>query len=105
MEGFQISFFTVQGRRYQHMSLAEWLIYTARELGIRGSTIISASEGYGHDKSIHSAHFFELADQPQVVIMVANEIEMQQLFDLLAKEKINIFYVKTPVEFGVTGED
>ncbi len=105
MIGYQISFFTVQGRRHQHMSLAEWLIYSARELGIRGATIIAASEGYGHDKSIHSAHFFELADQPQVVIMVASEDEMHKIFELLTQENIKLFYVKTPVEFGVTGED
>lgn len=104
MKGYQITFFTQQDRRHGHTPLAEWLMLAARDLGIRGATIIAASEGYGHHRRIHSAHFFELADQPQEVVMALNEEEANQLFALLEKEGVHCFYVKSPVEFGVLGE-
>ncbi len=50
----------------------------ARKLGIGGATLFVASEGFGHDRKLHSAH--------------------------LKQESINVFYVKTPIEFGMTGE-
>jgi PII-like signaling protein len=104
MKGFQITFFTQQNRRHHHKQLAEWLLLAARDLGIRGATILAASEGYGAHRRIHSAHFFELADQPQEVVMAVTEDEADRLFDFLRQEAVHVFYVKTPVEFGVLGE-
>ena len=77
---------------------------TGRSLGINGITMLVGAEGVGHDGRIHSAHFFELADQPQEVVMALNEEEANQLFALLEKEGVHCFYVKSPVEFGVLGE-
>ena len=104
MKGYQITFFTQQNRRHRHKSLAEWLMFAARDLGIRGATILAASEGFGAHRRIHSAHFFELADQPQEVLMAVSEDEAERLFAFLETEKVHVFYVKTPVEFGVIGE-
>ena len=104
MKGFQITFFTQQDRRHQHKPMAEWLMLAARELGVRGATIVAGSEGYGKHRRIHSAHFFELADQPQEIVMAVSEEESERLFDLLRSEGVHLFYVKAPVEFGVLGE-
>ena len=104
MNGFQITFFTQQDRRHHHKPMAEWLLLAARDLGLRGATVVAASEGYGKHRRIHSAHFFELADQPQEVVMAVSEEESQRLFEYLKKEGVHLFYAKTPVEFGVLGE-
>lgn len=104
MQGYQIKFFTQQDRRHKGKLLAEWLLLTARGLGIRGATIIPASEGFGRDRHIHAARFFELADQPQEVIMAVTAEEAENLFDVLKQEQVHVFYMKTPVEFGVLGE-
>ena len=104
MKGYQITFFTQQDRRHGHKPLAEWLMLAARNLGIRGATIVTASESFGHDRRIHSARFFELAEQPQEVVMAVSEEEAEQLFDHLVAERVQVFYVKSPVEFGVLGE-
>lgn len=103
MNGYQITFFTQQDRRHHHQPLAEWLMLAARGLGLRGATIVNASEGYGQHRRIHSAHFFELADQPQEVTLAVTEEESERLFALLEKEGVHLFYVKTAVEFGVIG--
>ena len=104
MNGYQISFFTQQDKRHGHTPLAEWLMLAARDMGIRGATIIAGSEGYGHHRRIHSANFFELADQPQEVIMTLTEDETNMFFAFLKEEGVHCFYVKSVVEFGVLGE-
>lgn len=104
MKGYQVTFFTQQNRHHGHTPLAEWLMLTARSLGIRGATILAAREGYGHHGRVHSAHFFELAEQPQEVVMAVSEEEAERLFDLLRDDGVHVFYAKTPTEFGVLGE-
>jgi len=104
MQGYQVTFFTQQNRRHKHIPLAEWLMITARDLGVRGATLFPASEGFGHHRRIHSAHFFDLADQPQEIVMAVTEDEALRLFEHLIAERIHVFYVKTPVEFGVLGQ-
>jgi len=103
MDGYQISFFTQQDRRHQGKPLAEWLIRLAKEMDLHGATLISASEGFGHHGRIHSAHFFELADQPVEVLMAVTADEAKRLFERLRTEGVQLFYVKTPVEFGTLG--
>lgn len=104
MNGFQITFFTQQNNKHKGHQLAEWLLDFARECGVQGGTIIAGSESYGKDGHFHSAHFFELADQPLAVIMAANQTATDRLFEGLKQEQISVFYVKTAVEFGSLGE-
>jgi PII-like signaling protein len=105
MHGYQITFFTQQDRRQEGRPLADWLVETARALGVRGATALAGSEGFGHSRRIHSARFFELADQPVEVTMVASVEETERLFAHLSQHGVHVFYARTPVEFGTTGED
>ena len=105
MNGFQVSFLTVQGHRHEGSPVAEWLLRLAMEMGLRGATIIPAAEGFGKHRRVHSAHFFELADQPVEVVMAVTEEEGQRLFARIEAEKVHLFYVKAPVEFGELGAD
>lgn len=82
----------------------EWMLRSAKELGIRGGTIVAASAGLEHQGKLHSAHFFELADQPQEVILAVTQQELDKLLELRAQQEGRIFYVKTPVEFGSVGK-
>jgi len=104
MKGYQVSFLTVQGHRHQGKPVSEWLMGIAMELGVRGATVIAGSEGFGKHRRIHSAHFFELTDQPVEVVMAVTEEEAAQLFERIAKERVHVFYVKAPVEFGALGD-
>ena len=103
MQGFQLTFFTQQDRRHGNLPLGEWLIQEARKLEVAGATLIAATEGFGHDRKLHSAHFFELTDQPIEIMLAISEQDAARLFDRLREEGINIFYIKTPIEFGMTG--
>lgn len=103
-QGFQVTFFTQQDRRIHGTPVGVWLLDSARELGIRGGTLLAASEGLGHKGKLHSAHFLELADQPQEVIFVVTQEELHRLMALLAEQEGRIFFVKMPVEFGAVGK-
>lgn len=103
--GFQITFFTQQSRRHKGKPLGDWLIHLAREMNLPGATLIAGGEGFGHDRRIHSAHFFELADQPVEVVMVLSEAQCEALCARLEAEGVRLFYVKMPVEFGVIGDE
>jgi len=105
MQGFQITFFTQQNRYHNDRPIAEWLLETAQAMGIGGATVLVAAEGFGRDRHLHSWRFFELAEQPVEVVMAVRADEEQRLFARLRSEKVRIFYVKTPVEFGTLGED
>ena len=102
MQGHQLTFFTQQDRKHGHLPLGEWLVQEARDLGMGGATLITASEGFGHSGRLHSANFFELADQPIEVTMALSESDTARFFQRLREEKINVFYIKTPIEFGMT---
>lgn len=104
MNGYQITFFTQQDKRQHGKPLADWLVHLAKEMGLPGATLIAGGEGFGHHRRIHSAHFFELADQPQEVQMAVSAEDADRLFVRLKAEGVHVFYVKSPVEFGILGE-
>ncbi|WDG57107.1 DUF190 domain-containing protein [Pseudomonas chlororaphis] len=105
MNGFLVIFFTQQNRRYHGKMLGDWLVDLANELGLRGATMSTAIEGFGHTGRLHSAHFFELADQPIEVRLALTEEESARLFERLEDEDIALFYIKTPIEFGILGKE
>lgn len=105
MTGYQLTFFTQQDRRHGHQPLAEWLMTLVQSMQIRGATLRTAQEGIDSHHKLHSAHFFELTDQPVEVTMVVSEEESEKLFALLnAEPGLHLFYAKTAVEFGTIGE-
>jgi len=103
--GFQLTFFTQRDRRHHGKSLAEWLLEEARAMGIGGATLIAANEGFGHHRHLHHARLIHFTDQPVEVVMAVTAEEADRLFAKLKAEKIEVFYSRTPVEFGTTGSD
>jgi len=103
MQGYLVIFITQQNRRYRGHMLGDWLVGLAKDLGLRGATLSTGIEGFGHTGKLHSAHFFELADQPTEVRMALTEEECERLFARLAQEDVALFYIKTPIELGFVG--
>lgn len=103
MQGYQLTFFTEQSRRHAHQPISEWLLKFAEHHGARGGTLMSGAEGFDHAGRFHSAHFFEMADQPLAITVSVDEAVCQRLLDALAEENIDLAYVKVPVEFGRVG--
>ncbi|GKS70104.1 hypothetical protein W03_21080 [Nitrosomonas sp. PY1] len=41
MQGYQLTFFTLQDRKHDGTPLGEWLLHEARRLGLNGATVDS----------------------------------------------------------------
>ena len=102
MDGYRLVFSTIRGRKHNNMQIHEWLIEKAKEIGMDGVTVIEALEGYGRNKNLHSATFFELIDEPIEIIMLADEKKCDKLFKIIKEENLSIFYSKSKTEFGLT---
>ncbi len=83
--------------------LAEWLLDTIRSLGLSGATLTAAEQGFGSHGSLHSAHFFELGDQPQQISVAASCADGDRLLQHLTQAGVKLFYVKSAVEYGQLG--
>ena len=104
MKGYMVVFFTQQNRRYQGKMLGDWIVDVAKEMGLRGATLCTGIEGFGHTGKLHSSHFFELADQPTEIRLAITEDEAERLFKRLDSEEISVFFTKTPIEMGTLGK-
>ncbi|MGE5616859.1 MAG: DUF190 domain-containing protein [Bacillota bacterium] len=104
MNGYQISFFTVQDHLHKGKPVGDWLVQLAKEMRLSGATLIGAAEGFGHHRKVHSIHFIELADQPIEIVMIVTAEECDRLMERLDREGVKLFYAKAAVEFGMTAE-
>ena len=103
-KGYQLTFYTEKNRRHGHQSVVECLLSIAKLVGIHGATVLAASEGVGHAGARHAARFFELADQPQLVIFALTEGEAEALLEAVRAGCLPVFYTRCPIEFGLIGE-
>jgi uncharacterized protein len=104
VQGYQLTFFTQQDRTHNQMWIGDWLIEEARRMSIEGATLFSATEGYGRERKLHLVGIYDLLDQPVVVTMAVHEASAERFLAHLKHEGVNIFYIKTPVEFGMTSD-
>lgn len=102
MNGYIVTFFTQQSRGKGDLTIARWLVDTAKKLGIRGATVLSGQEGFGHDGRYHSESMFDLEDRPMQVVLVVTAEECERMFEAVRQEGLSIFYTKTATEFGTT---
>ena len=53
---------------------------------------------------MHSAHFFELSDQPVQVQFALSAAQADSLLNYVNQQQLSLFYVKAPVAFGYVGQ-
>lgn len=104
MQGVCWKFFMGEAQRHGGDLLYEWLLEQAKGMGIAGGTAIRAIAGFGRHGRLHEEAFFELAgDLPVEVEFLISEPQAERLLALISAEKLQLFYVKMPAEYGVTG--
>ena len=101
MNGTCLTLYMHEFRKHKGLLLYEWLLEQAKRMGIHGGSAFRAIAGYGRHGVLHEEHFFELAGNlpVQVVFMVSAE-EADRLLAMVREERIPLFYVKMPAEFG-----
>jgi PII-like signaling protein len=106
MKGVFLRFYLQEHRRHRHVLLYEWLLGQAKTLGIHGGTVFRAVAGFGHHGTLHFQRFLELAGElPMQLDFVVTEREAARLLELIERERIRVFYLKVPVEYGVLNPD
>jgi PII-like signaling protein len=88
---------------HQHGKLTyEWLLDTARQLGIPGGSAFRALAGFGRHGR-HDEGFFELAgDLPVVVEFFVDAAMADQILQTITEAGLKLVYAKLPAEIGVT---
>lgn len=97
-----MTFYTQRSREYGGLPLANWIIEQAKDIGVRGATLLAAKEGFGHDGRFHSDNYFDQEDQPQQVTMALTEAECKSMLARIADNGLRVFYTKAEVELGFT---
>ncbi|HEY2682683.1 MAG TPA: DUF190 domain-containing protein [Steroidobacteraceae bacterium] len=104
MEGYLLKFYIYEGERHHGAMAWEWLLQQANRLGIRGGSAFRAIAGFGHHHHLQEASFIELAGSVAVAVEFAvTEAELQELLELVMREKVKAFHVRTPAQFGAVG--
>lgn len=106
MKGVYLKFYVTERSEHEDVLLYEWLLEQAKKLGLHGGTAMRAAAGYGRHGKLHEETFFELAaDLPVEVGFALTEEDANRLLAVLKEHKLEIFYVKFPIEFGILGTD
>jgi len=104
MQGIYLKFYVSESQKHGGMVLYEWLLEQAKKMGIHGGSAFRAIAGFGRHGVLHEEGFFELAgDLPVEVGFVVSEDDAGRLLGLLEAERLQMFYVKIPAHYGVTG--
>ena len=105
MQSYHLKFFVQENHKLHSKLTYEWLLEHARKIGIPGGSVFRAIAGYGRHHKLHEETFFELAgDIPVEVGFVVTPDQADDLLALVRAENLSLFFVKTPVEFGLTIE-
>ena len=106
MQGCFLRFYVHEDQRHHGRLVWEWLLEHANKIGIRGGSAFRAMAGFGRHHILHESHFFELAGTLTVEVeFIVSEAESQKLLELLATEKIRLFYAHIPAHFNVISPD
>ena len=103
MKGTYLKFYTQEHHKLHGLLAYEWLLEKARQIGIHGGSAFRAVAGFGRHGVMHEDHFFELAGNLSVEVGFAlRDDEADRLLQVLADEKVSLFYVRLPIEYGFT---
>jgi PII-like signaling protein len=104
MDGCYLRLYVHENDRVDGRPAWEWILERANALGIRGGSAFRAMAGFGRHHVLREERFFELAGSVSVELdFIVTDDEARQLLDLVAREKLDVFYARVPAQFGVVG--
>jgi PII-like signaling protein len=105
MQGSQLTIYAAtQGRRRHRLTVVDWILEETTKVGIVGATVVEVTEAIDTLGKYHAARFFELADQPVVVTVVADDARVNALLASLRQGGVNLFYTRAAIEYEVLGQ-
>jgi PII-like signaling protein len=105
MKGSQLTVYAAtQGHRKHLLTVVDWILEEVKTAGIVGATVVEVTETIDMHGKYHAARFFELADQPVAVTVVAEDVRIDALLDRLRQGGVSLFYTRGLIEYEVLGE-
>jgi uncharacterized protein len=103
-DGCFLKFYVAEKRRHHHRLAYEWLLEEAQKFGLHGGSAFRALAGFGRHGQLHEEHFYELAGDhlPVEVGFVVTTEEADRFLAHIGAEGLSLFYLRVPVQFGVT---
>lgn len=106
MKGTHLKFYVQEKRRLHGILAYEWLLEKAKGIGLQGGCAFRAIAGFGRHGVMHEDHFFELQGDLTVEVGFAvTDGDADRLLRAIEEEKVSIFFVRVPIEFGVVNPD
>jgi PII-like signaling protein len=66
--------------KFEHRPLYEMIVYTAREQGIAGATVLKGIMGYGSSSEVYTNKLWELTEKVPLVVEIIDESHKIDLF-------------------------
>lgn len=103
MQGVYLKFFVCQSHKHHSVLVYEWLLEQAKKKGYPGGSAFLSLASFGQSHRLHEGHFFELGSDLSVEVSFAlSDAQASEFLLFLKKENVNLFYTKSPIDFGFT---
>ena len=101
MRGTYLRFYMHENRKHGGILLYEWLLETAKKMGVHGGSAFRAMAGYGRHGVLHEQHFFELAGDLTVEVeFLLPPDQARQLLEVIRKERVRVVFATVDAEIG-----
>lgn len=106
MRGTYLRFYMHENRKHGGILLYEWLLETARKMGVHGGSAFRAMAGYGRHGVLHEQHFFELAGDLTIEVeFLLPPDQAKALLDAVRRERVRVVFATSDAEIGETEGD
>lgn len=105
MKGFEVIFVAPKTRQHDARPALDAVEALAHDRGIERSTRRMDARGTGTGGHAHSAHFFELADEPEELMFVLDGGEADGLIRAVEEQSIPVFCLRRSIDYWHFGDD
>ena len=88
-QGHLLRIFIGESDKYKGKPLYEWIVQSARENGIAGTTVLRGIEGFGAHSRIHTSKILRLSEDMPIVIEIVDTLEKINNFIPLIDDAID----------------
>jgi PII-like signaling protein len=103
MKGFEVIFIAPRSHRLHGKPVLDAIVALARKQGIKRYTRRFDTVGAGASGHTHSAHFFELADEPEELMFVLDGGQADALIRAVETAGAHVFCLRRGIDYWQFG--
>jgi PII-like signaling protein len=103
MKGIYLKLYVPEFEKHPNgETVYHWLMSKAKSFGIPGGTATRALVGFGRHGDISVDNIF--GESPMELAFMTSEDMANKFLEFLKEEKLTLFFIKTPAEYGWLGD-